>query len=138
MIPYEHKAQYYETDGMGIIHHSNYIRWFEEARVDLLEQLGVGYDQFESMGCSSPVLRVTCDYKHMVRFAEVVTVEARILAYTGVKMTIGYQIRDKATGDIRCTGESYHCFLSNNDRPVTLKKIWPKAHEIFLNGLQES
>ena len=37
MIPYEHKVQYYETDGMGIVHHSNYIRWFEEARVDLLE-----------------------------------------------------------------------------------------------------
>ena len=34
MQPYEHKAQYYETDRMGIIHHSNYIRWFEEARVD--------------------------------------------------------------------------------------------------------
>ena len=43
MIPYEHKVQYYETDGMGIVHHSNYIRWFEEARVDLLEQLGFGY-----------------------------------------------------------------------------------------------
>ena len=45
MTPYEHKVQYYETDGMGIVHHSNYIRWFEEARVDLLEQLGYGYDR---------------------------------------------------------------------------------------------
>ena len=36
MVPYDHKVQYYETDGMGIVHHSNYIRWFEEARVDLL------------------------------------------------------------------------------------------------------
>ena len=44
MVPYDHKVQYYETDGMGIVHHSNYIRWFEEARVDLLEQLGFGYD----------------------------------------------------------------------------------------------
>ena len=40
MTPCEHKVQYYETDGMGIVHHSNYIRWFEEARVGLLEQLG--------------------------------------------------------------------------------------------------
>ena len=45
MNPCEHKVQYYETDGMGIVHHSNYIRWFEEARVDLLEQLGFGYDR---------------------------------------------------------------------------------------------
>lgn len=46
---YEHKAQYYETDQMGIVHHSNYIRWFEEARVDLLEQLGIGYDVMENV-----------------------------------------------------------------------------------------
>ena len=52
MNPCEHKVQYYETDGMGIVHHSNYIRWFEEARVDLLEQLGFGYDRIEEAGYS--------------------------------------------------------------------------------------
>lgn len=131
MIPYEHKAQYYETDGMGIIHHSNYIRWFEEARVDMLEQLGIGYDRFEALGFSSPVLGVSCEYKHMVRFSEVVTVTARVLSYTGVKMTIGYKIADKQTGALRCIGESRHCFLAAGDRPVSLKRVWPEAHEIF-------
>ena len=33
MEPYLHKVQYYETDKMGIAHHSNYIRWMEEARL---------------------------------------------------------------------------------------------------------
>ena len=56
MIPYEHKVQYYETDGMGIVHHSNYIRWFEEARVDLLEQLGFGYNRIEEAGYSASVM----------------------------------------------------------------------------------
>ena len=41
--PYLHKVQYYETDCMQIVHHSNYIRFFEEARVDFLEKLGVSY-----------------------------------------------------------------------------------------------
>ena len=44
---YEHKTQYYETDQMGIIHHSNYIRWFEEARMDMMEQMGMGYAEME-------------------------------------------------------------------------------------------
>ena len=48
--PYRHKAQYYETDTMKIVHHSNYIRWMEEARVDLLEQMGLGYDKMEIEG----------------------------------------------------------------------------------------
>ena len=47
---YEHKTQYYETDQMGIIHHSNYIRWFEEARTDLLRQMGIGYEEMEARG----------------------------------------------------------------------------------------
>lgn len=136
MIPYEHKAQYYETDGMGIIHHSNYIRWFEEARVDMLEQLGIGYDRFEARGCSSPVLRITCDYQYMVRFAETVFVSARILTYTGVKMSIAYEVRDKLSGALRCTGESHHCFLTAGDRPVSLKKLWPEAHERLLAAMQ--
>ena len=47
MPDYTHKVQYYETDQMAIVHHSNYIRWFEEARVDFLEKIGFGYHQTE-------------------------------------------------------------------------------------------
>ena len=47
MKPYKHKVQYYETDQMAVVHHSNYIRWFEEARVELLERIGMSYDRLE-------------------------------------------------------------------------------------------
>ena len=60
---YEHKVQYYETDQMGIVHHSNYIRWFEEARVDVLDQIGIGYKKMEEAGVISPVLEVHAAYK---------------------------------------------------------------------------
>ena len=46
---YEHKVQYYETDKMGIVHHSNYIRWMEEARIDFLSQIGWDYKKLEEM-----------------------------------------------------------------------------------------
>ena len=60
-VLYEHKVQYYETDKMDWVHHSNYIRWFEEARTDLLEQMGMGYDRIEALGIGSPVLGVEAD-----------------------------------------------------------------------------
>ena len=44
MEPYIHKVQYYETDQMAFVHHSNYIRWFEEARIHYMEQIGAPYD----------------------------------------------------------------------------------------------
>ena len=64
MAKYIHKVQYYETDKMGLTHHSNYIRWMEEARVAWLEELGFGFDKLEEMGITSPILSVNCKYKN--------------------------------------------------------------------------
>ena len=50
--PYRRLVQYYETDRMGIVHHSNYIRWFEEARTDFLRNNGIVYSDLEQSGCS--------------------------------------------------------------------------------------
>lgn len=55
MQAYTHKVQYYETDQMAFVHHSNYIRWFEEARIWFMEQVGAPYDAMEAQGFISPV-----------------------------------------------------------------------------------
>jgi hypothetical protein len=51
---YLRSPHYYETDQMGIVHHSNYIRWFEEARVQLLNYLGCSYKEIEEAGIIIP------------------------------------------------------------------------------------
>ena len=137
MVPYDHKVQYYETDGMGIVHHSNYIRWFEEARVDLLEQLGFGYDRIEEAGYSGPVLEVSCQYKTMSKFGETVRIEASITQYNGVRMTLEYTVIDKETGVIRCVGESRHCFLTRDGKPVSLKRNYIEMDQSFRQFLDE-
>lgn len=136
MTPYEHKVQYYETDGMGIVHHSNYIRWFEEARVELLEQLGYGYDRIEAEGFGSPVLEVHCKYKTMARFGDTVLIDARITEYNGVRMALHYEIRDAQTNALRCEGESRHCFMGRDNRPVSLKRSWPALDKAFAAQLE--
>ena len=75
---YQHKVQYYETDQMGIVHHSNYIRWFEEARTDYMDCLGMGYARMEEMGILSPVLSVSADYLRMVYFGDTVSIDCYI------------------------------------------------------------
>ena len=67
MQKYRHIVQYYETDKMGITHHSNYIRWMEEARIDFLRQIGWDYAKLESLGIISPVIAVDCKYKKSTR-----------------------------------------------------------------------
>ena len=138
MTPCEHKVQYYETDGMGIVHHSNYIRWFEEARVDLLEQLGYGYDRIESEGFSSPVLEVSCKYKTMARFGDTVLIHADISDYNGVRLSLHYEVRDTQTNDLRCVGESRHCFMGRDGRPVSLRRSWPALDKALSEHLTEN
>ena len=58
MQKYRHIVQYYETDKMGITHHSNYIRWMEEARIDFLRQIGWDYAKLESIGIITTSRRI--------------------------------------------------------------------------------
>lgn len=137
MRPYVRKAQYHETDQMGIIHHANYIRWMEEARVDFMEQMGFGYDRMEKEGIISPVLSLSCDYKSMTRFGDQVEIDVTILRYTGIRMELRYEIRDRATGTVRVEAASSHCFLNREGKPVSLKRADPACDALFRQVMAE-
>lgn len=130
-MEYTHKVQYYETDQMRIVHHSNYIRWFEEARSDVLEKAGMGYDVMEAEGVISPVLEAHAVYRSMTRYGERVKIRMKIKAYNGIKLSIVYEVTDAETGELRCTGETAHCFLDRNGKPLSLKRSKPEMHQIF-------
>ena len=125
MTPYRHKVQYYETDRMGVTHHSNYIRWMEEARVDLLEQIGWGYDRMESLGIQSPVMGVECAYKAPTTFGDTVEIRAGIREYRGVHLVMSYEMRRLADGKVVLEGTSRHCFLGTDGRFLRLAKSFP-------------
>lgn len=131
MIPYRHSAQYYETDRMGIIHHSNFIRWMEEARIDFLRQQGIRYGDLEASGLISPVFEVKCQYKRMVRFEDIVAVEVSIAKYTGVKLILSYRMTNETTGEICAEGETTSCFMNSDGSLISLKKTFPDLHALF-------
>ena len=128
--PYRHKAQYYETDTMKIVHHSNYIRWMEEARVDLLEQMGLGYDKMEIEGVLSPVLSVQCEFKGMTRFAETVEIRTQLTKYTGVRFELSYEMIGP-DGTLRARGTSAHCFIDGSGKPISLRRRNPAWDALF-------
>lgn len=136
MKPYIHKVQYYETDQMSITHHSNYIRWMEEARVEYLEELDWGYDKIESLGIVSPVLHVECDYKKTTTFADQIQIEVRLTDYRCVKFEFNYTLTNIKTNEIVCTGKTRHCFLHKDGNPVFLPKEFPELHVVLLSELQ--
>jgi acyl-CoA thioester hydrolase len=128
---YRHKVHYYETDQMGVVHHSNYIRWFEESRTDLLEQMGISYARMEELGIIIPVLAVSCEFKQSVKYGETVRIIPRTETFTGLRMSLSYRIVDDASGELRAFGSSGHCFLDGKFKPLALKRLHPEVYELF-------
>lgn len=122
IVPYEHHAKYYETDQMGIIHHSNYVKWMEEARMNLMEQIGLSYRQMEEMEIISPVLSIEVNYHSMVHFDDVVVIQTKLVKYNGIRMEVEYVMTDKKTGELRTTARSSHCFLNRSGKPISLRR----------------
>lgn len=128
---------YYETDQMGIIHHSNYIRWLEESRVALLDYLGFSYKKIEELGLIIPVLEVTCQYKEMVRYGEPIRILPKIAKYTGTRLDFTYEIYGLADNQLRTTGSSKHCFLTaDTQRLVKLSRFDTQLDHLFKDYAQ--
>jgi len=133
MEPYIHTVQYYETDRMGITHHANYIRWMEEARVDLLIRIGWPLERLEAMGLFIPVVALDCKYKSPTTFADRVQITVSLVKWGGVRMTLSYEMR-KEDGALVCTATSEHCFLDPAGRIVRLQRDYPEVFQ-SIHGL---
>ena len=134
---FERKINYYETDKMGVVHHTNYIRFLEETRCEWLQKLGMPFEEFENQGITIPVLGVNINYKYHVTFADTIIIKPYMKDYTGVRMTVGYEVIDKKTKNIVLTGETKHCFTNKELKPINLKKVNKEFSDKFENLLEK-
>ena len=134
---YIRKVQYHETDRMGITHHSNYIKWMEEARISFLDRAGYNYARLEAEGILSPVIGVECQYKHPTTFDDTVRVTVGVEAFKGARFTICYEMVNAHTGALVLTGRTMHCFTGADGRPILLRKKCPELAAIFERMAQE-
>ena len=136
MYTYIHKVKYYETDKMGITHHSNYIRFMEEARIEWMEKIGFSYKKCEEIGLISPVLSVKCDYKKNSTFDDIINIEVKLKEYNGLKLKFEYVM--KKDSEIIATGETEHCFINKNGIPIRIKKDYSELNEILNKELNKN
>jgi len=135
MKKYQHKVQYYETDKMGIVHHSNYIKWMEEARIDFLEQIGWDFDKLEASGVVSPVLSIDCKYRMSTVFPDLIDIDVWVESFKGFKLKIGYAM--ERDGVLVCEGSSEHCFMDTNGRLINVKRENPELYEAMMKCVRE-
>ncbi len=130
MFTYTRKAQYHETDKMGIIHHSNYVKWMEEARIAYMESLGYGFDKVESLGVLSPVAGISVSYKNPVRFNDTVQISISLTRYSGVIQEVAYTFTNATTGELSATATSKHCYIKDG-KIINLKHVIPELDALF-------
>ena len=132
---YERRVYYYETDKMGIMHHSNYIRIFEETRIFFLECAGMSFEKIEEKGLMMPVVSVECEYRKPLQFNDPFEVYPVITRFNGTTLYVSYTVINKRTGEVSATGKSSHCFTDASLRPVRTKKAYPDVYEVFAENL---
>ncbi len=128
---YRRKIQYYETDRMNVVHHSNYIRWFEEARIDFFEKAGMPYDDIEKQGLMIPVLSADCSYIKAMRFGQVFRIETDMTFFNGVKFEFEYKVYNDDTDELCAKGRTSHCFVNSEFKAARINHSYPEFYSAF-------
>lgn len=134
--PYSRKINYYETDMMGIVHHSNYIRYFEEARIDLMNQINCSVSDLEDNGISIANVDAFAKYIVPLRFDDNVVITSRLSGLSPSKMQFEYEIRFKNSDILAANGKTTHCCLNTSKKPLSIRKADSKLYERLQDLLQ--
>ncbi len=128
---YVRVVNYYETDQMQVVHHSNYARYLEEARLHLMDQVGLSYDKLEEMGIIIPVLELHDYYTKSITYGDVIEIKPTIIKLSPVRFTLKYQILRSGTDEVLHTAQTSHAFVDTEFKPMNLKKTFPEVYGIF-------
>ncbi len=123
------RVRFCETDLMGIVHHANYLIYFEAGRVDWLYRRGVRYENWVAMDVHLPVVDAKLKFRKPAKFDESLVVETICAKVTVVTVLFTYRILREE--DLLCEGETLLACIGINMRP----KRFPKdVMDTFLRG----
>ena len=120
MIAVRDRVRFVETDLMGVVHHSNYLRWFEMARVEYLRRAGVLLPQLLADGVQVPITDVQCKYLQSARFDDVIRVEAVLAEFSRAKLVFRYRVFREEEDLLLAEGSTQNVFINTQGRIVRL------------------
>ncbi len=117
---YVHTVAFYETDGMGIVHHSNHVRFLELARVAFLAEHDRPYTEYMEDGFHVPVIRVDLSYFRPCRFNDKVVITCWLDGARNASLRFAYRL--EIEGQLAASGTSEHAITDRNGKPVRIPK----------------
>ncbi len=124
MLSFEHKirVEYHHTDQMGIVHHSNYIKFFEAARTEWLRAAGLSYAEMERRGVMMPIVDVAVKYRHPAYYDELIAVRVFVDELPMARMVFRYEIFGEDGRDIASGSTTLGFIDSTTRRPQRAPK----------------
>ncbi len=127
-------VRFAETDAMGIVHHSNYVVWFEAGRIAWMSAAGMPYDEIAAGGHHFAVTAVNVAYRTPVRFGETVCVYTRLVQLRSREVAFAYEVRRPGKKALLASGTSDHICVDLEGRTA---KIPPEVTVRLVQGVCE-
>lgn len=131
----EHRVNFYDTDAMEVVHHANYIRWFEIGRVEFLRQAGITLGELMADGYVFPITEVSAKFLTAGVFDDVLVIETAPTALTKVKMAFDYRVLRPSDGAVLVTGHTQNVFTSRETGHIV--RLPAKYHEKLTRALEQ-
>ena len=117
------RVEYHHTDQMGIVHHSNYVKFFEVARTEWLRAMGITYAEMERRGVMMPIVDVAVKYRNPALYDELISVTAFVDEAPMARMTFRYEVRGEDGREI-ATGSTTLGFIDSQTRRPQRAPQW--------------
>lgn len=117
------RVEYHHTDQMGIVHHSNYVKFFEVARTEWLRAIGLTYAEMERRGVMMPIVDVAVKYRNPAVYDELISVTAYVDELPMARMSFRYEVRGEDGREI-ATGSTTLGFIDKETRRPQRAPKW--------------
>ena len=116
VVPLDITVRFAETDQMGVVHHSEYVVWFEAGRIAWMEAAGMPYTEIAGAGYNFAVTDLQCRYRDAIRFGDAVRVVTRLAWLRSRQIEFVYEIRNPRSGAVYADGRTRHTCVDDDGR----------------------
>lgn len=146
---HELRVHYQDTDQMGVVHHANYVGWFEIGRTEMMRSTGIAYSEMENLGLLLPVVSMDIQYRRPARYDETVSIFTNIINFSAVRLEFEYEVRlieedlsstvesVKPNGKLLSKGTTKHMWVDQNWKPTRIDKAAPEVFALLQAKFRE-
>lgn len=132
------RVHYQDTDQMGVVHHANYVSWFEIGRTEMMRDTGFAYSKIEELGLLLPVLDLNITYQKPAHYDDYLAIYTKVTTYSAVRLEFAYEVRrikdeavERSEEELLASGSTLHMWLNDQWKPARIDKIAPSVFELI-------